>query len=131
MVITGRPIRNHQVKVSLRHVDAMEITSFARREGTGTGTFVRRLALIHLRGLQKPGVATAPSPARESDKVALGDHICVWFADEEHALLQHFSTAAGFTVSGYLGRCVLEPWLRMRRYAPAKTLATPQSPGRL
>ena len=127
MVMAGRPIRKHQVKVSLHQVDAMEIASFARREGAGIGTFVRRLALIHLRGLQKLGVATVPSPVRDSDKVTFGHHVSVWFTDEEHAVLRHFSTTAAYTVSGYLGRCVLEPWLRMRRNTVTKAAATTQS----
>lgn len=131
MLMARASTRTHQVKVSLRQSDAMEIMSLARHQGTGSGTVVRRLALAHLTAVQKSEVAAVPAPARESDTVRFGHHIAVWFTDEEHALLQRFSAAAGFTVSGYLGRCVLEPWLRFkRRNALAKMPAMAETPRR-
>lgn len=112
-----RDTRKHQVKVSLCREDAAEISSFALREGAGVGTLVRRLALKHVAALCKLRVATPPVCIREGDRVNLGHHVSVWFTDEEYTLLQRFATGAEVTVSGYIGRCVLESWLLRRRVA--------------
>ena len=126
VTVKTRPTRKHQVKVSLRRADAKEISLLARQEGEGTGTLIRRLALKHLAALAKPAGAKLRPPAREADKVKLGNHLSVWFTDEDYALLRRVSAIAGVTVSGYLGRTVLEPWLLGRRAAIAKAPAPAQ-----
>jgi hypothetical protein len=76
--------------------------------------------------LTRPGVATPPAPlfVDTHDTLKFGCHVSVWFADDEHALLQRVATTTGLTVSGYLGRYVVERWLRARRDRLAKAPET-------
>lgn len=103
MAKTERELRVHQVKISLSLQDAADVTSCARNEGVGSGPFLRSLTLKHLARLNKAGQAqraSISSVARDSDRLKFGSHISVWFTNEEHASLLHFSIECGLTVSG-------------------------------
>ena len=116
MAKTEAELRVHQVKISLRREDAVDVACCARDEGIGSGTLVRRLVLRHLAAQRKSRVATSPSRAyRDCDRVRLGSHVSSWFTADEHALLRQLVSGSDLTVSGYLGRRVIEPWLIERR----------------
>lgn len=118
MAKAERELRVHQVKISLRLQDATEVASCARNEGVGSGPFIRSLTLRHLAGLTKARQVqrtSSSSVARDSDRMKFGSHISVWFTNEEHASLMRFGIERGLTVSGYIGRCVVERWLSARR----------------
>jgi hypothetical protein len=108
----------------------MDVASCARDEGVGGGTFVRWLTLRHLAALKKAGVTTAVAlrADRDIDPVKLGSHISLWLTDDEYALLRRLAAAIGLTVSGYLGRCVVERWLLARRKRLASTPGTTKRP---
>jgi hypothetical protein len=111
--------RTHQVKVSLCRIDAAEIASAARDEGVGCGTYVRRITLRHLAALRTTGPTERDGlPAavtRDRDAGTFGFHISVLFSADEYAHLQRLTGVGELTVSGYLGRCVVERWLLARR----------------
>jgi hypothetical protein len=108
--------RLHQVKVSLCEADAADIISLAREEGVGRGTYLRRLALRHLMALTKASVSAArPAVTRDRDTRKFGMHISVLLTEPEYADFQRLAADVQLTVSGYLGRCVVERWLLARR----------------
>jgi len=114
MVSPRRPLHAHQVKVSLREADARAIERYARASGVGAGTFVRGLALKHLVVLRRVAASASPRVADDA-RPRLASHVSVWLADDEYALLRNAAMTIGSTVSGYLGRYVVEPWLQTRR----------------
>ena len=109
MPTADRQRREHQVKICLSKADAAAIAQHAREHGVGTGTFIRWLTLRHLSASANSGLV------RDSDNVKFGYHVSVWFSGSEHARLSGAALATGLTVSAYLGRHVVEVWLRARR----------------
>jgi hypothetical protein len=119
MASPKRQLHVHQVKISLHEADAVEIGRCAQASGVGTGTLVRGLARQHLTALRR--VATFAPPRRADDiRAKFSSHVFVWLADDEYAPLQRAAATAGCTVSSYLGRHIVEPWLRMRRTRQAR-----------
>jgi hypothetical protein len=107
--------RTHQVKVSLEAQDAAEVASCAQEEGVACGTFVRRLTLRHLAAVKTTRVtASVPRVSRDNDARKFGCHVSVLFTADEYARLQQLA-GTGQTVSGYVGRCVVERGLLARR----------------
>jgi len=122
MAKTERELRVHQVKVSLRAEDAIDVARCARDEGIGGGTFIRRLVLRYL-AAQNRARAGTPTPRldRDGDRVKLGSHVSAWFTDGEYELLRRLVAETELTVSGYVGRRVIEPWLIERRHRLGST----------
>ena len=131
MARIDRELRVHQVKISLCRQDAEEVASWARSEGVGSGTLVRLITLRHLTALTKSGGAARKTPSminHDKDKVKFGAYISAWFTNSEYIQLHDLAAVYQLTVSGYLGRCVVERSLVARRNRLAIPPGAPKPP---